>query len=60
MFPSVVDEDKWALERQQKMIEIPDGGYKELFLHSDTGLRRARQIISQMIREEKQPSVPAV
>ena len=56
MFPSVVDEDKWALERQQKMIEIPDEGYTELFLHSDTGLRRARQIISQMIREEKQPS----
>jgi hypothetical protein len=42
--------------------EIDDGdeGYTELFLHSDTGLRRARQIISQMIREEKQSSIKAV
>ena len=53
MFPSVVDEDRWALEKQQEMTEIPDQGYSELFLKSDKTLRRARQIFMQMMREEQ-------
>ncbi len=54
MFPDVVAEDLWALEHQQKMFEYPDDGYSELFLRSDKALRRARQMIGQMQREEMQ------
>lgn len=54
MFPEVVAQDRWALERQQKMLEFPDEGYSELFLRSDKALRRARTVIGQMLREEIQ------
>lgn len=53
MFPDVVAEDHWALEQQQAMFDYPDEGYQEVFLKPDKGLRRARQIIQQMIREEQ-------
>lgn len=52
MFPSVVAEDHWALEKQQHMMEYDDNGYSELFLRSDKALRRARQILAQMQRDE--------
>ena len=62
MFPSVVEQDRWALERQQKMIEYPDDGYSELFLKPDKALRRARQILMAMQRQERrgQQTAPAV
>jgi len=53
MFSDVVDEDRWALEKQQEMIQFPDEGYSELFLKSDKALRRARQIFLQMLRAEE-------
>ena len=53
MFPNVVEEDLWALEKQQKMFEFADEGYNELFLKPDKALRRARQIFLQMMREEQ-------
>jgi phenylpropionate dioxygenase-like ring-hydroxylating dioxygenase large terminal subunit len=52
MFPSVVAEDHWALEKQQQMFEVPDDGYSELFLKPDKALRRARQVFLQMLREQ--------
>ena len=52
MFPEVVDQDRWALEKQQEMMEYPDNGYSELFVRSDKALRRARQILMQMQHEE--------
>lgn len=63
MFPEVVDQDRWALERQQHMMEFPDNGYSELFLRSDKALRRARQILAQMQHEESKvvaPRLPSV
>jgi vanillate O-demethylase monooxygenase subunit len=33
-----MDEDLWALERQQKMFEYPDDDYSEVFLRSDQAL----------------------
>lgn len=53
MFPDVVEEDRWALEKQQEMIEFPDEGYSELFLKPDKALRRVRRIFLQMLREEQ-------
>jgi len=61
MFPEVVDQDRWALEKQQHMFELPDNGYTELFLKPDKALRRARQILAQMQHEERHgaPAKPA-
>ncbi|MEW5708155.1 MAG: aromatic ring-hydroxylating dioxygenase subunit alpha [Pseudomonadota bacterium] len=52
MFPDVVAQDRWALEKQQQMFDYPDDGYSELFLKSDKALRRARQVLAQMQHEE--------
>lgn len=52
MFPGVVEQDHVALEQQQAMMEYPDEGYQEVFLTPDKGLRRARQIVQEMLREE--------
>lgn len=56
MFPDVVAEDLWALEKQQKMFDVPDNGYSELFLKPDKALRRARQIFLKMLRQEQDKS----
>jgi len=53
MFPSVVAEDHFALNQQQAMFDYPDEGYQEVFLKPDKGLRRARQIVQDMLREEQ-------
>lgn len=53
MFPEVVAQDQWALERQQTMMEVPDDGYSELFLKTDKALRRARQILMALQRKER-------
>ncbi len=56
MFPSVVAEDQFALDQQQAMFDYPDEGYQEVFLKPDKGLRRARQIVQDMLREEQDTS----
>ena len=53
MFPAVVAQDHWALEKQQEMFDLPDGDYSELFLKPDKALRRARQIFVSLLREER-------
>jgi phenylpropionate dioxygenase-like ring-hydroxylating dioxygenase large terminal subunit len=59
MFPEVVAQDQWALERQQKMMEFPDDGYSELFLKTDKALRRARQILLALQRKERDLQIVA-
>lgn len=53
MFPNVVEEDKFALDQQQAMFDYPEEDYQEVFLKPDKGLRRARQIVQEMLREEQ-------
>jgi vanillate O-demethylase monooxygenase subunit len=55
MFPDVVDEDKFALEQQQRMFQYPDDGYQEVFLKPDLAIRRARVIIQDLMREQEAP-----
>ena len=55
MFPKVADEDKWALEQQQGMVDYPEDGYQEVFLKPDVAIRRARKIFLDLIREEQSP-----
>jgi vanillate O-demethylase monooxygenase subunit len=47
-FPAVMEEDLWALERQQKMFEYPDDDYSEVFLRSDQALLKARKILGEL------------
>lgn len=51
-FPAVIAEDRWALEKQQRMFDYPDDGYFELFLPTDAALRRARILLSRLERAE--------
>lgn len=53
MFPTVVEEDRSALEKQQKMFAYPDDGYQEVFLKPDIAIRRARAIFFDLLREEE-------
>jgi phenylpropionate dioxygenase-like ring-hydroxylating dioxygenase large terminal subunit len=47
-FPAVMDEDRWALERQQRNFEYPEDGYHEVYLRSDKALLRCRKILEEM------------
>ena len=59
MFPEVVKQDLWVLEKQQEMYELQDEGYVELYLRTDKALRRVRQLFSTMQRKEvSQPEEP--
>jgi vanillate O-demethylase monooxygenase subunit len=52
-FPAVIAEDRWALERQQRMFDYPDADYREVFLRPDRALRRAREILSALDAAER-------
>jgi phenylpropionate dioxygenase-like ring-hydroxylating dioxygenase large terminal subunit len=54
MFPEIAEEDRWALELQQPMMEYPDRGYQEVFLTPDIGIRAYRKVIAELLREEGQ------
>jgi hypothetical protein len=51
-FPSVIAEDRWALEKQQRMFDFPDDGYAEVFLRPDAAIRRARLMLRRLERAE--------
>jgi vanillate O-demethylase monooxygenase subunit len=59
MFPAVMDQDRWALERQQQMFEYPDEGYHEVFLRSDQALIRCRKILAEMEKTNRGTWSPA-
>ena len=45
MFPAVVDQDRWTLERQQHMFNLPDDDYQEVHLRSDKSILIVRKIL---------------
>jgi vanillate O-demethylase monooxygenase subunit len=47
-FPAVIEQDRWALEKQQEMVDFPDEGYAEVHLKSDQAIMRLRKILSEM------------
>jgi vanillate O-demethylase monooxygenase subunit len=57
-FPAVIAQDRWALEKQQRMFDMPDEGYDEVFLRPDAALRRARQILTKLERAEAPAAAP--
>ncbi|MEE8302609.1 MAG: hypothetical protein V3S24_09270 [Candidatus Tectomicrobia bacterium] len=41
-----MEEDRWALEKQQAMFAYPDDGYEEVLIGSDETMQRARKILA--------------
>lgn len=56
MFPKIAEEDRWALEEQQRMMDFSDEGYHEVFLKPDLAIRRTRKIFLDMLRAESTPT----
>lgn len=46
--PTVVEQDRWALEEQQKMFAYPDEGYREVHIKTDGAVIMARRILDDM------------
>jgi vanillate O-demethylase monooxygenase subunit len=57
-FPAVMEEDRWALELQQKNFEYPEDGYHEVYLRSDKALLRCRKILEEMERGNRGQAMP--
>ena len=51
-FPSVLEEDRWALEKQQKMFEYDDDGYSEVPLKTDKAVLSIRKLFTALEAEE--------
>lgn len=54
-FPSVVAEDLWALEEQQRMMTHADDGYHEVHIKTDGAVVLLRRILEELELREKQP-----
>lgn len=52
-FPPVIEEDRWALEKQQKMVDYPDDGYTEVYLQSDQAIVTLRRVLSKLESQER-------
>ncbi len=46
--PTVVEQDRWAIERQQEMFAYPDEDYREVHIKSDGAVVMARRMLDAM------------
>lgn len=46
--PTVIEQDRWAIEHQQKMFSYPDEGYREVHIKTDGAVVMARRILDDM------------
>lgn len=46
--PTVVEEDRWALEEQQKMVRYPDGQFVEVHIKSDGPMMMGRRLLDDL------------
>lgn len=51
--PEVIEQDRWALEKQQEMVDFPDDGYAEVHLKSDHAIMKLRKILSDMESQDQ-------
>ena len=58
-FPQVVAQDLWALERQQEMYDLPDGGYEEVHVKADRAMLIVRKILASMEEADRRVETPA-
>lgn len=53
--PTVVAEDRWALEEQQKMFAYPDGDFEEVHVRSDGPMMMGRRLLDELEAAESEP-----
>jgi phenylpropionate dioxygenase-like ring-hydroxylating dioxygenase large terminal subunit len=46
--PVVVEQDRWAIEQQQKMMAYPDEGYREVHIRTDGAVVMARRVLDEL------------
>lgn len=46
--PKVIEQDRWAIERQQEMFAFPDDGYQEVHIKTDGAVVMARRLLDEM------------
>jgi phenylpropionate dioxygenase-like ring-hydroxylating dioxygenase large terminal subunit len=54
--PEVVEQDRWAMEKQQEMLDLDDGGYAEVHVRADVGVIHARRVLDSLEAAEKAPA----
>lgn len=55
----VAEEDRWALEEQQRMFAFPDDGFREVHIKSDAAVLLARRILDELEAGERPVGAPA-
>lgn len=58
--PTVIEQDRWAIERQQRMFEFADDGYHEVHIKTDGAVIMARRILDDLEAAEGSSSAPQV
>ena len=58
--PTVVEQDRWAIERQQQMFGYPDEGYREVHIRTDGAVVMARRILDDLEAAEGSAGLPQV
>ena len=59
-FPSVVEEDRWALEKQHEMMSHPDEDYEEVHIKTDGAVVFLRRILERLELEEAHPDMAEI
>lgn len=52
-FPDVVEQDRWALEKQQAMFEFPDEDYIEMHVKTDKAVVMVRKALEQLESKDR-------
>jgi len=47
-FPAVIEQDRWALEKQQEMVDYPEEGYAEVHLQTDRAIIMIRKVLAKL------------
>ncbi len=55
-FPQVVEEDRWALAKQQEMFAYADDGYAEVLLKTDQAVIGIRRLFDALEAEQGEPA----
>jgi vanillate O-demethylase monooxygenase subunit len=55
--PKVIEQDRWAIERQQEMFAFDDEGYREVHIKTDGAVVMARRMLDEL---EDTPGLPQV
>lgn len=51
--PEVVAQDRWAIQKQQEMLDLHDASFAEVHVKADTGVIRARRVLERLEAAER-------